>query len=127
MKTPLDCQLLSLGLKFVRSIKENDWSSISQLIGAGNENCMKAGKGLVENDVIRSLMENFCTLHAMVEDKNESKILLQFCKNENEKITLTLICSKVNEDSVLIQVCSLKKEITGHIHKTFYDKFLTFL
>jgi len=53
MKTPLDCQLLSLGLKFVRSIKENDWNSISELIGSENENCLKIAKSLFENNVLR--------------------------------------------------------------------------
>ena len=115
MKTPLDCQLLSLGLKFVRSIIENDWNSISELIGAENEDCFKAAKGLIENDVIRSLMENFCTLHAMVEDKNHPKILLEFFKTENEKFSQTLICTQVNEESVVIQVYSLKKFLSHEI------------
>ena len=97
MKTPLDCQLLSLGLQFVQAMKAKDLSSIPC------ENCHENFKILMENEVYNSLLDNFCTIHAIVTDENQPKVLLQFSKNENDKISQTLICSK-DAETLSIQV-----------------------
>ena len=98
MKTPLDCQLLSLGLKFVQGVKDNELGSIPC-----DKNCQDIVKDLMRNEMYKTLIENFCTIHAIVTDENQPKILLQFSKNENEKFSQTLVCSK-KDDSLSIQV-----------------------
>jgi hypothetical protein len=101
MKTPIDCQLLNLGISFVAGMKANDFDSVSKLIA--NEDCLKTAKSLIENATYKSLLQNFCTIHAIVEDINQPKVFLQFLKNEKEKFSQTLICF-IKEDVINIQV-----------------------
>jgi hypothetical protein len=97
MKTPLDCQLLSMGIKFVQAMKDKNLGSIPC------EDCQETVQTLMENEVYKSLLENLCTMHAIVTDENQPKIFLQFYKNEKEKFCQTLICSR-RHDTLSIQV-----------------------
>jgi hypothetical protein len=101
MKTPIDCQLLNLGMSFVAGMKANDFDSVSKLIA--NEDCLKTAKSLIENATYKSLLQNFCTIHAIVEDIDQPKVFLQFLKSEKEKFSQTLICF-IKEDAINIQV-----------------------
>ena len=96
MKTPLDCQLLKLGMDFVRFAKFNDLPKCFELIGADdgsdNDGCRSKAGILVGCENYRSLTENLSSIHALVDDV---KVRLEFHKNERENVCLTLICFAV--------------------------------
>ena len=100
MKTPLDCQLLTLGLEFVRSLNQNNLEKCFELI-IDNDLCRAKAEILVRNGNFRSLTENFTTLHAQV--SGVPKVLIQFLTAEEQLFDLTLICSTTN-GSILIRV-----------------------
>jgi hypothetical protein len=104
MKTPVDCQLLMLGLDFVRAIRGGDLEKALEL--TGSEDGRKKAGILVANENYRSLMENFSFLHAVVDDAKRPEVKLQFLETGNESFSQTLICSAIDKDEpIKIVVC----------------------
>ena len=87
MKTPLDCQLLKLGLDFVRSAKQNELQSCLELIC--DDDCKRKAGILVASENYRSLLENFSFIHADVE---AVKVRVKFGKDERQTFCQTLLC-----------------------------------
>ncbi len=110
MKTPVDCQLLMLGLDFVRAIRGGDLDKTLELTGS-EDGRRKAGI-LVATENYRSLMENFSFLHAVVDDAKRPEVKLQFLETGNEPFSQTLICSAIDKDEpIKIVVCVTRQGI----------------
>jgi hypothetical protein len=108
MKTPVDCQLLMLGLDFVRVIRGGDLDKALEL--TGSEDGRKKAGILVANENYRSLMENFSFLHAVVDDAKRPEVKLRFLETGNEPFSQTLICSAIDKDEAIKIVVCVKRQ-----------------
>jgi len=92
MKIPDDCQLLTLGMKFVRLVFENKFSELKSCIKP--DTCESQIEKIIANDSYRSMMANLNTIHALVKEEQNPRLFLLFNVGQTDLFSHILFCTR---------------------------------